>query len=94
VDEQKAREILYRLNPVFRLDTGPRVVHLARNPEVGELCQHATGYHVDPYGVLFRTDLRVADTVDLIKDWDIVAQIPEVRTLLDRLIGMNKEGLI
>jgi hypothetical protein len=94
MDEQRAREVLYRLDPPFRLDNGPEVIDLVRNPEVGELCRHATGYHTDPYGILFRTDLRVAKVVDLMGDWDVIAQVPEVRTLLDRLIEMGKEGLI
>ncbi len=88
---ERARQILYRLNPLVRLDSGPRVIDLVQSPEFGELCAHAHGYHVDPYGILFRTDLRLAPVVDLI-GWAGVETLPEVRDLMDRTIELIKEN--
>jgi hypothetical protein len=83
--------ILYRLDPLIRLDGGPEVIDLVRTPEVGELCTHACGYHTDPYGILFRTDLRLARVVDLV-GWEAAETMPEVRNLMDRTIELISEG--
>jgi hypothetical protein len=61
-----------------------------RSPEYGELCAHAHGYHTDPYGILFRTDLRLAKVVDLV-GWEAIETMPEVRDLMDRTIELIKE---
>lgn len=87
---ERARRILYQLNPLIQLDSGPEVIDLARNPEVGELCTHAVGYHADPYGILFRTDLRLARVVDLI-GWKPAETMPEVRNLMNRMIKLIEE---
>jgi hypothetical protein len=91
VSAERARRILYRLDPLIRLDGGPKVIDLVRIPEVGELCTHAHGYHVDPYGILFRTDLRLARVVDLV-GWANIETMAEVRDLLNRTIEMIKEN--
>lgn len=88
---ERARRILYRLDPLVRLDGGPEVIDLVRSPEAGELCTHAPGYHTDPYGILFRTDLRLARVVDLV-GWESAETMPEIRDLMDRTIELISEG--